>query len=87
MNGRVKALPRPYFGGMTLRRVRPAIAVALFAAALLAACGGGGGGGGGGRPSANGPAGTTIIVTIPAAPSLEGALIQGTLPTPPTTST
>jgi hypothetical protein len=38
-------------------------------------------------PSANGPAGTTISVTIQAAPSLAGSLIQGTLPTPPPTST
>jgi hypothetical protein len=38
-------------------------------------------------PSANGPGGTTISVSIPSAPSLEGSLIQGTLPTPPPTST
>ena len=38
-------------------------------------------------PSANGPSGNTISVSIPSAPSLEGSLIQGTLPTPPPTST
>jgi hypothetical protein len=38
-------------------------------------------------PSANGPSGNTITVTIPGAPALEGSLIQGTLPTPPPTST
>jgi len=38
-------------------------------------------------PSANGGSGTTITVTAPGAPGLEGSLIQGTLPTPPPTST
>jgi hypothetical protein len=38
-------------------------------------------------PSANGAAGTTIRVSIPGAPALEGSLIQGTLPTPPPSST
>jgi hypothetical protein len=38
-------------------------------------------------PSANGPSGNTISVSIPGAPSPEASLIQGTLPTPPPTST
>jgi hypothetical protein len=37
-------------------------------------------------PSSNGVSGTSINLTIPGAPSLEGALIQGALPTPPPTS-
>ncbi len=38
-------------------------------------------------PSSNGGSGTTITVTAPGAPGLEGSLIQGTLPTPPPSST
>jgi hypothetical protein len=38
-------------------------------------------------PSSNGGTGTTITVTAPGAPSLEGSLIQGTLPTPAPSST
>jgi hypothetical protein len=38
-------------------------------------------------PSSNGASGTTINVTAPGAPSLEGALFQGALPTPPPSST
>ena len=38
-------------------------------------------------PSANGTSGTSINLTIPGAPSLEGSLVQGTLPTPPPSST
>jgi hypothetical protein len=37
-------------------------------------------------PSSNGGSGTSINLTIPGAASLEGALIQGALPTPPPTS-
>lgn len=46
----MKVLPRAYSGGMTLHRVRPAIAAAVLAAAVLAACGGSGGGGGSAPP-------------------------------------
>lgn len=38
-------------------------------------------------PVANGGAGSTITVTAPGAPSYQGASIQGSLPTPPPTST
>lgn len=38
-------------------------------------------------PSANGSSGTSINVTVPGVPVLEGSLLQGTLPTPPPTST
>jgi hypothetical protein len=37
-------------------------------------------------PSSNGPSGNSINLTIPGAPSLEGSLIQGALPTPPPSS-
>ena len=37
-------------------------------------------------PSANGTSGDSINVTVSGAPSLEGSLIQGTLPTPPPSS-
>src|ERR1700736_3089757 len=52
---------RAYWGGMKLHGVRPALAVAVFAAAVLAACGGGGGGGRPGRPP-------PVTVTPPPAP-------------------
>lgn len=38
-------------------------------------------------PAANEPAGSTVRVTAPTAPAYQGGLLQGTLPTPPPSST
>jgi len=38
-------------------------------------------------PAANGTTGSTITITAPGAPNYQGASVQGTLPTPPPTST
>ena len=63
----MKVLPRAYCGRMKLHGVRPALAVAVFAAAVLAACGGGGGGGGGTVPGDRRRASPTPTPPVPTA--------------------
>lgn len=68
----MKFLPEAYRGRMKLYGVRPALAVAVFAAAVLAACGGGGGGavpggggGGGGGGATPVPTATPVATATP----------------------
>jgi len=88
----VKILLRAYWCRMTLHAVRPALALAVFAAAALAACGGGGGGGGStpvtpvvtATPASTFVKGAAGVVQVPANPgnlassSMLGASADGT---------